>query len=332
MDFATIEQFGYLCKYGNLSVAATEMHVDQSSLSRMLTTMEREIGTKLYDRSKTPMELTPEGEVALDYAGRITSAYYEMMIEIKKLRESKSKIIRVSGLLESSMANYINDAMREFRTKQQDIRIKPTSTGLINPFNALRDGKIDVLFECFSEMIDIHDLESIPLHRERAYVVLDIDHALAGRDTLYVEELRDTAFVSHVKNTDYALRKHFQSLCRRHGFAGKLTTRTLVSRSELFLLDFEDMAVMLPESMLSSMGIGNLDNFVAIPVVDADADYDLRAFFSPIQKFQPVELINYLSSPPPPRQVNQARPASHMTSQRDSQRVAVTFCCHHATP
>jgi DNA-binding transcriptional LysR family regulator len=294
MDFATIEYFGYLSKYGNLSVAAKELHIDQSSLSRMLSSLEKEIGARLFDRSKSPMELTPEGEVALEYTCRITSAYAEMMIQIKRIREFGAKTVRISGLLESSLAGYVNEAIREFKANGTGIRIKPTTTGLENPFNALRNGKIDVLFEVFSEMTDIHDIESIPLHREQAFLVLDKDHPLASRNSLAVDDLRDITFLSNSKNTDYALRKHVQSLCRRHGFAGKLSARVTIYRSELFLSDFENMGMLLPASMVGSSGISNLDTFVAVPIEDEDADFDLRAFFSPIHEFRPTELIDYL--------------------------------------
>ena len=47
---------------GSISAAAKKLYVSQPALSQMIQSIEKEIGTKIFDRSTTPISLTYAGE------------------------------------------------------------------------------------------------------------------------------------------------------------------------------------------------------------------------------------------------------------------------------
>ena len=54
----------------NLTRAAKRLFVAQSTLTMYLNRVERELGIKLFDRSKTPIQLTPAGALCIEELNR----------------------------------------------------------------------------------------------------------------------------------------------------------------------------------------------------------------------------------------------------------------------
>ena len=62
MDIRNIEYFLHLAKYEHVSATADLLHISQPSLSKHITSLEREIGVKLFDRSRRHVSLNRAGE------------------------------------------------------------------------------------------------------------------------------------------------------------------------------------------------------------------------------------------------------------------------------
>ncbi|MBP3735749.1 MAG: LysR family transcriptional regulator [Lachnospiraceae bacterium] len=61
------EYFLTVAREGNISHAAQKLYISQPSLSQHIAKLEESLGTKLFDRSKTPLSLTPAGELYRNY-------------------------------------------------------------------------------------------------------------------------------------------------------------------------------------------------------------------------------------------------------------------------
>jgi len=78
-----IQQFNYIlsvAEYRHFETAAEKCHVAQSTLSTMISKFEDEIGIKIFDRRKKPVEITYEGQAILSHLKRI-------IYEIDQLKE-----------------------------------------------------------------------------------------------------------------------------------------------------------------------------------------------------------------------------------------------------
>ena len=53
MDYRKIEAFITVVKFASFSKAANELHISQSSISNYITSLEKELGTVLLNRSTT---------------------------------------------------------------------------------------------------------------------------------------------------------------------------------------------------------------------------------------------------------------------------------------
>lgn len=73
----------------NLSKAADLLFVSQSALSHALNKIESELGTRLFDRTKTPLRITDAGNVYIKNARQILLAENNIKQEIREIIESE---------------------------------------------------------------------------------------------------------------------------------------------------------------------------------------------------------------------------------------------------
>lgn len=71
--------FYFVATTGSVSAAATKMNRNQPAISHQVKSLEEELGVTLFDRSKSRMTLTPEGQDLLDYAITI----FEILKEVR---------------------------------------------------------------------------------------------------------------------------------------------------------------------------------------------------------------------------------------------------------
>ena len=82
----TIEQLKVFImteKLNSFSEAAHESFISQSTLSKQIKSLERELGFKLFDRTTRKIKMTRAGEIFSKYAHSIVNEYNLMMQEMK---------------------------------------------------------------------------------------------------------------------------------------------------------------------------------------------------------------------------------------------------------
>ena len=57
-------------KYRNITQAAKRLFISQPALTKQLNKLEKELGFSPFDRTHSPISVTPQGEIFLDFARR----------------------------------------------------------------------------------------------------------------------------------------------------------------------------------------------------------------------------------------------------------------------
>ena len=71
LNFHHLHYFWAVAKEGNLTRAATHLHVSQSALSAQIKQLEEQLGQPLFARVGRSLQLTEAGQLALGYAESI---------------------------------------------------------------------------------------------------------------------------------------------------------------------------------------------------------------------------------------------------------------------
>lgn len=128
---------------GNFSRAAETLYVSQPSLSRYISTLEKKLGTTLFDRSTTPVQLTKTGKIFCAYGKKILNLETALYREILAQNEQNERTLRV-GVPHISGDYILSRILPRMRKKYPFIRIDPISDYSYNLYHQLAAQKIDI--------------------------------------------------------------------------------------------------------------------------------------------------------------------------------------------
>ena len=175
------EKYAYkVCQLRSFSKAAEKLFISQPSLSSTIKKLEKELGFKIFDRSKTPVSLTPEGQIYYEYLEETIKSETEALQRIKTLKEPVTKKLSVGG------SNYISHLLLpricgEFAKRFSDTEIS-INMGQLGTSNQLYDklyqGTLDVMI---SHTCDKDKFDFVPLFEDKYLIVIRKDSPVAER-------------------------------------------------------------------------------------------------------------------------------------------------------
>ncbi|WP_460003126.1 LysR family transcriptional regulator [Microbacterium xylanilyticum] len=143
MNLEQLRGFVEIARLGNFTRAAEELHLAQPSLSRQISTLEREFGSELFHRARGHISLTAAGEVLLPYARRMladAASVRREMAEIAGLRRGRVRL----GAPPSLCASIVPDVVSSFHQAHPGIELEITERGSRRLVAALAEGGLDL--------------------------------------------------------------------------------------------------------------------------------------------------------------------------------------------
>ncbi|GAA2830269.1 LysR family transcriptional regulator [Kribbella solani] len=234
MDLTMLRQFVVIARLEHLSRAADELHVAQPSLSRTVARLEHELGTPLFDRSGR-LRLNPVGALFRDYVERALGELDAGRRAVAAATEQGTGTVRLGAENFLALTEPLATFKRDHPTIELELRQLPAE----DMPRRLRAQEVD--FCVASQPVATAGLESFVLLDEPVWVVTPLDHSLAGRTSVRVEELADELFVT-------GTRSHWQRNLLDRLFAELGLTPRVVCES--------DEAAAIQELIRAGLGIG----------------------------------------------------------------------------
>ena len=141
MDVKYLNYILAIANRHNMTKAAEDLFVSQSSLSQYLSRLEQELGTPLFTRSKNELSLTPAGELYVDTARRVVQMQKELYQNIAALSH-KGKIS--VGVTSNFGLRMLSEIIPKFKEQFPNVSIEITETSLPGLKKLLADGGIHV--------------------------------------------------------------------------------------------------------------------------------------------------------------------------------------------
>ncbi|SFI34707.1 DNA-binding transcriptional regulator, LysR family [Selenomonas ruminantium] len=163
---------------GTFSAAAKHLYVSQPSLSQCIKKIETELGEHLFDRSQTPLQLTPAGEVYVDKARRIQRLKQEIIKETADLSELRTGHLCI-GSSRTRSSCYLTQPIIDFHRSYPGIHLQVCEHSLQELKEDVLAGNVD--FALLYEPLPDASFAAIPLLKERTLLAVPMDHPLAKK-------------------------------------------------------------------------------------------------------------------------------------------------------
>ncbi|MBM2619020.1 LysR family transcriptional regulator [Actinoplanes sp. LDG1-06] len=182
VDLRRLRQFVTLADTLNYGRAAESLHIAQPALSRSIAAFERELGVRLFDRSRAGTTLTPAGELLRDEARTLLHSSETLHRRLLRAdREGQS--ITVGFLPGTTVAPMIQHLEKAF----PGIRVDGVRTSQADQISGLRDGHFDAGLAI--RPFDGTGLTVVDLYAEPRAVILPADHRCAGKEEVTLADL-----------------------------------------------------------------------------------------------------------------------------------------------
>ncbi len=219
MKLEYLEEFLFLAQIGNYSAAAESLFLSESTLSRHIMALEKELGTELFVRGPRRIALSRAGNLLIPYAQRATAAMSEYA---DLLAEEEGERLRLSvGYIRSILQYGIMDHLQRFRRENPDIALLLMDNTSEPLWQMVKSGECDFAFCYEYPFFDGGELERIRLVRDTMAVALPVGHPLAGEKQVTLRQLRREHFILQPKNS--ALYKTCMQLFRDAGYKPKVS-------------------------------------------------------------------------------------------------------------
>ena len=175
---------------GSFSKAARKLFISQPSLSAMVKKLETELGFLIFDRSKSPLALTPEGEIYIEYIDESIEKERIMQQRVRAIGSVPFKELSVGGnsfLAGRVFPKVCADVIR--RMPKVNIKMDIGSGTLRGTLkDKIEQGALDI---ALAYTYDPHRFDAIPIFEERFYLVLRKDVPNAERLIPYSVSIED---------------------------------------------------------------------------------------------------------------------------------------------
>jgi len=198
MDIKQIEYFVSIVDTGSFSLAAEELYISQSSLSKQIIALEKELGVKLFDRSKRKIALTEAGIMFHKHALDFKKTNQALLFDLNELKKSTPSltIAAIPVTAQYGITSHIAQFKKAY--PQINFTLEERQSSTILP--ALSQHKYDLAF-VRDYKIDANVYSSLPVASDKLIVAVSREHHLAKRNYVSLAELSDENFIMFNKGT-----------------------------------------------------------------------------------------------------------------------------------
>ena len=175
-----IDCFLEIVRQGSIAGASRQLSVTQPAVSRTLADLERILETRLMERTRSGIRLTPAGETFLRYASASSSALDQGVRQIARNRKVERLSVSI-GALPNVAARILPDAIKIFKQEHADVLVRIATGTNWQLTQALRQGDLDFVVGRLAAPEDMTDLKFEHLFREDLVAVVRPGHALQDR-------------------------------------------------------------------------------------------------------------------------------------------------------
>ena len=172
MDVKYLKYILTIAERKNMTKAAEELFVSQSSLSQYLSRLEQEIGTPLFYRAKGELTLTPAGELYVEAAKKVVKIQRDLYQNIASLdRRGRISV----GVTSNFALRMLSEIIPRFKQVYPEVSIEISEVGLPGLKKLLMEEAVDLGIAAAVNAAPFEDQARI-LRKEEVFFAVPKNH------------------------------------------------------------------------------------------------------------------------------------------------------------
>jgi len=189
-----LQYFTAVARTGQISLAAIELHVTQSTMTAAIAELERVMGTILFERSRSGMALTYEGHLFLQHANAV------LEVADEAARHPFSDRSEVAGTLHLAatytvLGYFLLPFVAKFQKQHPGVRIVPVEQDRAQIEASISAGELELAVALTSNISDIKRFGRLPLARSRRQLWVAANHPLADQAQLDLQDVMPFPYI-----------------------------------------------------------------------------------------------------------------------------------------
>ena len=216
INLEAINCFCTIVELGNFRQAAQKLHRTQPAITQQLKRLEETVGHTLMDRKRRVP--TPEGEILYRKGKELLRQAENILQEINDLEESPARELRV-GTSDTNALYFLPPYVSTFTQQWPEIKLEIYSQSTDKIASSIIEGELDL--GIITLPISHPELETLTLYEQGLVLVVPIEHPLAQKKQVNVNQLKNESFVllNESTRTGTLIRNFFTE----HQFVPKVT-------------------------------------------------------------------------------------------------------------
>ena len=260
LNFHHLRYFWAVAKNGNLTRAASQLHVSQSALSTQIKQLESDLGQQLFRRAGRTLTLTEAGQLAFAHAETIFATGNELVALLRDGKREERQVLRI-GAVATVSRNFQENFIRPVLDRN-DVELTLTSGSMPELLGRLRIHSLDLILSNQR----VHSSSSDPWRCRRIarQPVSLVGRPLTASPFRYPEDLSRLPVLLPGRDND--IRARFDLLCDQLGI--RYTVRAEVDDMALLRLlarDSDSIALLPSVVVQDELRSGRLVEHAVIP-------------------------------------------------------------------
>lgn len=209
---ATLRQlrvFTAVAEFKKMSAAAKHLYISQPTISQIISELEKEYNTQLFDRHQKELQITPSGTLLLESARQILAIHDNLEQKMKHLGSLRPLRIGATMTVGNNMMSDVQSSLQEL---YPDIEVYVYVNNTRHIEQRLLENELDIAL--VEGIIHREEIISKPATIDDLCLICSKDHPFADRTHISIEELRDQKFILREKGS--GTRAIFEHLMMTH--------------------------------------------------------------------------------------------------------------------
>lgn len=193
MEIIQLKYFLTLLKYKHFTLAAEELCISQSSLSKHIKALENELGIQLIDRSTRNLKLTAFGEEFVLFCKKVLEDYSQMNLKLKEHITQEKHHLKI-GAVPVMNQHGITTLIAAFQKNFPLIHVEIIQRKTKELIALLKNGELDVAF-FVTDSVTTFDFDTYPIMYDELVLITHQNHPLAAHKDISFSEISNENFV-----------------------------------------------------------------------------------------------------------------------------------------